>query len=87
MMMAVTMLVLMDMREVDARHVGAAGGLFFSAAEVGGVLGPLAIGVLYDLTDAFSAPLVLLSFVCVALMRLLGVFPRTAGRPERAANG
>ena len=37
----IAMLVLMELPEVGARHMGAAGGLFFSAAEIGGVLGPL----------------------------------------------
>jgi MFS family permease len=75
-MMAVSMLVLMDAREVGSRHVGAAGGLFFSAAEMGGVLGPLVIGALYDLTGGFAAALDLLTGVCAALMGLLWVLRR-----------
>jgi CP family cyanate transporter-like MFS transporter len=86
-MTAVSMLVLMDMREVESRHVGAAGGLFFSAAEVGGVLGPLTIGVLYDLTGGFAAALDLLSGVCAALMGLVWTLRRTARRAELAASG
>ena len=86
-MMAVSMLVLMDMREVQSRHVGAAGGLFFSAAEIGGVLGPLSVGVLYDLTGGFAAALNLLSGVCVALMGLLWVLQRTARRADLAMSG
>ncbi len=86
-MTAVSMLVLMDMREVESRHVGAAGGLFFSAAEIGGVLGPLAIGVLYDLTGGFAAALNLLSGVCAALIGLLWVLQRTARRAGLAMSG
>jgi cyanate permease len=78
-MTAVSMLVLMDVREVEPRRVGAAGGLFFSAAETGGVLGPLAIGALYDLTGGFAAALNLLTGVCAVLMGLLWVLQRTAG--------
>jgi MFS transporter, CP family, cyanate transporter len=79
-MTAVSMLVMMDMREVGGRHVGAAGGLFFSAGELGGVLGPLTIGVIYDLTGGFSAVLNVLTGVCVALMALLWALGRTTAR-------
>lgn len=43
-LIAVLILVLMEARGVEARHTGTAVGLFFSAAEIGGVLEPLAIG-------------------------------------------
>jgi CP family cyanate transporter-like MFS transporter len=86
-MTAVCMLVLVDMREVDARQVGTAGGLFFSAAEIGGVLGPLTIGILYDLSGGFSAALHLLSGVCVALMGLVWTLQRTSLRGGLASGG
>lgn len=70
-MMTVSVLVLMEMRTVDSRNMGAAGGLFFSAAEIGGVLGPLTLGSLSDLTGGFVAGLYLLTGICVALMALL----------------
>ncbi|MBI2207680.1 MAG: MFS transporter [Candidatus Rokubacteria bacterium] len=70
-MTALAMLVLMDMRDVGSRNVGAAGGLFFAAAEIGGVLGPLTIGALYDWTGGFAAALYLLMAVCLVLMMLL----------------
>jgi cyanate permease len=77
-MTVVSVLVLMETRGVGSRHLGAAGGLFFSASEIGGVLGPLAIGFLHDLTGGFAAALNLLTGVCVALMALLGVLRRTS---------
>jgi cyanate permease len=86
-MTAVSILVLMDTREVESRHVGVAGGLFFSAAEMGGVLGPLTIGVLYDLTGGFAAALNLLSGVCAALMGLLWILQRTAPRAGLPVSG
>ncbi|MBI4183938.1 MAG: MFS transporter [Proteobacteria bacterium] len=79
-MMAVSVLVLMETREVGSRYMGAAGGMFFSAAEMGGVLGPLTIGILYDLTGGFAAALNLLTGICVALMLLLWVLRRTTAR-------
>lgn len=68
-MMTIAVLVLVD--SVDARSTGLAGGLFFSAAEIGGVLGPLTVGLLSDLTGGFAAPLYLMSGICVVLALLL----------------
>ena len=70
-LIAVLILVLMETRGVDARHTGAAVGLFFSAAEIGGVLGPLAIGAASDLTGGFDAGLWLLGAVSTAVIGLL----------------
>ena len=70
-LIAVLILVLMETRGVDPRNTGAAVGLFFSAAEIGGVLGPLAIGAASDLTGGFDAGLWLLGAVSVAVVGLL----------------
>jgi MFS transporter, CP family, cyanate transporter len=66
-LMTVAMLVLLEMPEVGERHAGTAGGMFFSAAEIGGSSGPLIIGVLYDLTGGFAAGLYMLGAVAVLL--------------------
>ena len=47
-MTAIAILILMDMDHGKAQHVGAASGLYFSAGEIGGALGPMSIGVLAD---------------------------------------
>ncbi len=70
-LIAVLILVLMETRGVDPRNTGAAVGLFFSAAEIGGVLGPLVIGAMWDLTGGFDAGLWLLGAVSLALVGLL----------------
>lgn len=70
-LMAIALLVLMETRGVDAGHMGAAGGLFFSAAEIGGVLGPLSIGVVADLTGGFNGALWMMIAVSGALVLLL----------------
>ena len=70
-LIAVLILVLMETRGVDPRNTGAAVGLFFSAAEIGGVLGPLVIGAMSDLTGGFDAGLWLLGAVSLALVGLL----------------
>ena len=79
--MPICMLVLMDHREVGARNMAAVGGLFFTAAEIGGVSGPAVTGVLSDITGGFSVPLRVLATV----MALLAVFTvMMLGREQRA---
>ena len=70
-MMTIAILVLMETRGLAAQSRGLAGGLFFSAAEIGGVLGPLTVGFLSDATGGFTAPLYLMAGVCLALILLL----------------
>ncbi len=69
-MMTIAILALMETREVESRHRGAAGGLFFSAAEIGGVLGPLTIGVVADASGDFGPALWMVTGVCVLLALL-----------------
>ncbi|HSS63772.1 MAG TPA: MFS transporter [Gammaproteobacteria bacterium] len=75
-MMAVALMVLMDAREIGPRLMGAAGGLFFTAAEIGGVLGPLTVGWLAERSGGFSAPLWMLFGVCAVLTALTLVATR-----------
>jgi len=75
-LMTILMLSLVETEGVGSRHAGAAGGLFFSAAEVGGVLGPLTLGALSDLTGGFSAGLFLLSAICGLMLLLLARLAR-----------
>jgi CP family cyanate transporter-like MFS transporter len=69
-LMPILMLLLMESEEVGSRNMGAAGGLFFSAAEMGGVLGPLSIGVVADLSGGFTLPLASLSLLATGLALL-----------------
>jgi len=66
-MMTVLILTLMELPGMDSRRSGTASGMFFSAAEIGGVVGPLGLGLLYDATGGFSAGLYALTAVSVAM--------------------
>ena len=59
--------------------------MFFSAAEIGGVLGPATIGFASHATGGFSLPLTLLTvdaaLMLVLLFLLMGTMRRTAVRP------
>jgi cyanate permease len=70
-MTAIAILILMDMDHGKSQHVGAASGLYFSAGEIGGALGPMSIGVLADLTQGFVVPLFMMTGVSIVLMLLL----------------
>ena len=70
-MMTVALLMLVEIPNVGPKRAGAAGGLFFTAAEIGGVTGPLVIGLLHDLSGGFSISLTMLSFICFLLLVLL----------------
>lgn len=67
-LMTIAMLSLVETRGVGERHAGTAGGLFFSAAEVGGAGGPVVLGAIYDATGGFAPGLWLLTGVSVALL-------------------
>ncbi len=84
-LMTIMMLVLMETRGVDARHMGAAGGLFFSAAEIDGVLGPASIGALSDATGNFDSALFLLAAISAVLVLLLLVHRASERRADAAA--
>ena len=66
-LMTVLLLTLVELPGVGERYAGIASGLFFSAAEVGGVLGPLGLGMLYDVTGDFSAGLATLTAIAMLL--------------------
>ena len=68
---AIAILILMDMGQGRSKHVGAASGLYFSAGEIGGALGPMSIGLLADRTGDFDAPLMMMFGVSIILMILL----------------
>jgi MFS-type transporter involved in bile tolerance (Atg22 family) len=51
--------------------MGAAGGMYFTAGEIGGVLGPLTIGTLADLSGGFAAGLYFLAALCAWQLALL----------------
>lgn len=67
-MMTVAILILMETPSVPKERLGLAGGLFFTTAEIGGVLGPLSFGVLSELGSGFALPLMSVTLVCLCLL-------------------
>jgi CP family cyanate transporter-like MFS transporter len=68
---------LMDMPEVGSEKMGAAGGLYFSFGEIGGVLGPVIIGYLRDVTGSFYTGLTVITVV-IGCMAVLSIFTKEA---------
>jgi cyanate permease len=68
----VTMVALMDHPRVGSAGMAAAGGLFFTAGEVGGVAGPLLVGAVADASGGFVVPALTLAAVAVGLAGLAG---------------
>lgn len=64
----VLVLTLVELPEVGVRHAGMASGLFFGAGEIGGMLGPLLLGVSYDVTHGFSVGLMGFTLISLALL-------------------
>ncbi|MFT7219315.1 MAG: CP family cyanate transporter-like MFS transporter [Candidatus Azotimanducaceae bacterium] len=67
-LMTVLILTLVELPEIGEKYAGVASGLFFSAAEFGGVMGPLLLGILYDPAAGFSTGLTLLSGVAITIL-------------------
>ncbi len=67
-LMTVLILTLVELPGIGEQRVGVASGLFFSAAEIGGVLGPLGMGVIYDASGSFAAALYTLSGVATIML-------------------
>lgn len=67
----VVVLVMMELPEVDSSRMGAAAGMYFTAGEIGGVLGPFTIGTLYDATGGFAVALYFLVALCAWQLLLL----------------
>ncbi len=66
-MMTIMMLILVETPEIGERRAGTASGLYFSTAEIGGVGGPVMLGVAYDATGGFAAGLTVLCCIGLAL--------------------
>ena len=67
-MMPVLTLILMETRGVGAVRMGAAGGLFFAAAEIGGFGGPFLLGIIRDAAGLLEPGIVFLAALSAVLV-------------------
>ena len=88
-LMTVLVLTLVELPGIGERYAGLASGLFFTAAEFGGVMGPTLLGITYDYSGDFSLGLGLLSvtaalltWATLVLMRRVKQTEATSGSPS-----
>lgn len=86
-MMTVAILLLMEAPGVPPERAGMAGGMFFTVAEIGGVLGPLSIGVVSDASGGFAVPIWMMTGVVCILFLLLFWLQVQTGLARRTARG
>ncbi len=86
-MMTVAILLLMEAPGVPPERAGIAGGMFFTVAEIGGVLGPFSIGAVSDASGGFAMPLWVMTGVVVVLLGLLGWLQVQSTLARKAASG
>jgi len=65
--MPLMLLILMENPRVKTEYMGAAGGMFFCIAEIGGFSGPSLIGILVDVTGTFMAGTIFLAILCIGI--------------------
>ena len=79
-LMPVLTLVLMETRGIGAARIGAARGLFFTAAEIGGFGGPLLLGLSREWTGSLMMGVVVLGVLTSGLLLLLPLIRETRER-------
>ena len=84
-MMTVLILSLVELPGIGEARAGVASGMFFAAAEIGGVVGPLGIGVIYDLQGGFDLALIILTGVAV-LMAFGAIWLGRVARQKQQSN-
>ncbi len=70
-MTSISILLLIESGDGKTSRVGAASGLYFSVGEIGGVLGPMSMGILAHTTGDFDASLFMMFGVACLLMLIL----------------
>jgi len=81
----ILVLTLLELPGLDERRAGTASGLFFSAAQIGGVIGPFGLGVLYDLSGGFGVGLGALLLIALGVLSGISRLGRGALPPEPRA--
>ena len=66
-MLTIAMLTLIETPKIGEAHAATVGGLFFSAAEIGGTSGPLVLGMLHTSSGDFATGLIFLTAVRIFL--------------------
>ena len=82
-MNGIAVLILMDNDKEGSTRVGAAVGLYFSTAEIGGALGPMTVGILAETTGSFEVPLLMMTTVTVLLVLMAFKLKKVMRKSEK----
>ena len=61
----------METPKIGAKRIGAAAGLFFASAEIGGFSGPFLLGFIRDQTGSLNTGIMILSAVSAVLVLIM----------------
>jgi len=67
-------LILMETPGIGYRHIGAATGIFFAAAEIGGFGGPFVMGLLRDITNSLNLGVLLITSLTIITLFVIPLF-------------
>lgn len=70
--------------QVGPKNMGVAGGMYFTAGEIGGVSGPVIVGLLADMMGGFQGGLLFIAGVCGTLLVLTFVLKYVAANARAA---
>jgi cyanate permease len=83
--MPLIVLILMEIPEVGSKYMGAAAGMFFCVAEIGGFAGPFLIGAIKDFSGSFLTGGICLAGIALA-MAVIALFIRIKPTPGAPAS-
>ena len=67
-LIAILLTHLTETRIIKSKQAGLAGGLFFTMAEIGGIIGPISIGIIYDYYNNFNYALGFYSLILIVMI-------------------
>ncbi len=81
-MVSLGLVVLMRVPGIDSRNMGIASAMFFSAGEIGGFTGPLAVGVIADASGGFLVSILTLTAAALLQCYLMMLIFRRSAREQ-----
>ena len=67
-LIAILLTHLTETRIIKSKQAGLAGGLFFTMAEIGGIIGPISVGIIYDYYNNFNYALGFYSLILIVMI-------------------
>jgi len=75
-------LILIETPGIGYRNIGAATGIFFAAAEIGGFSGPFLMGLLRDITNSLNLGVFLITFLSIITLIAIPLLQEQSEKPD-----